>query len=158
VALMRRQVDLARALVSKVLELEPDFGLGLGQKAQILCLEGDYERAIEAWQRACPFLAPGGLWGPGLMGYVFGRWGRREEACRIRADLEILRERSYAQATALAAVHAGLGENAEALEWLEQAFEEHCGGLVLARYDPTWDSLREEPRFQALLRKMYMAG
>jgi len=65
-----------------------------------------------------------------------------------------MREHSYAQATALAAVHTGPGEKDRALEWLERAFEEHCGGLVWVRHDPIWDGLREEPRFQALLSKM----
>ena len=74
------------------------------------------------------------------------------------ADLETLRERSYAQAIALAAVHTGLGEKERALEWLERAFEEHCGGLSWMHYDPVWDGLREEPRFQALLSKMHLAG
>ncbi len=108
--------------------------------------------------RYIQLLAPGGLWGPGLLGHNYGCWGRREEARKVLADLEILRGRSYAQATALAAIYAGLGERSEALEWLERAFEEHCGGLVWARYDPPWNNLREEPGFQALLRKMYMAG
>jgi hypothetical protein len=76
----------------------------------------------------------------------------------VLVDLEKLRERSYAQATALAAVHAGLGEKDRALEWLERAFEEHCPQLAWLRYDLVWDALREEPRFQALLSKMNLAN
>jgi hypothetical protein len=89
-----------------------------------------------------------------MLGYYYGRWGRQADARRVLADLEALRERSYAQATALAVVHTGLGEKDRAIEWLERAFEEHCGGLAWARFDPFWDGLREESRFQALLRKM----
>jgi hypothetical protein len=55
-------------------------------------------------------------------------------------------------------VHAGLGEKERALEWLERAFEEHCGGLSWMHYDPVWDSLREEPRFRALLSRINLAG
>ena len=99
-------------------------------------------------------MAPGGGYGPGLLGYCYARWGRQEEARKVLADLETLRERSYAQAIALAGVHAGLDEKDQALDWLERAFEEHCGGLAWVGYDLVWDSLREEPRFQALLRKM----
>ena len=109
-------------------------------------------------QHACHFLAPGGLYGPGLLGYCYARSGRLQEARTLLADLETLRERSYAQAIALAAVHTGLGEKERALEWLERAFEEHCGGLSWMHYDPVWDGLREEPRFQALLSKMHLAG
>jgi hypothetical protein len=61
-------------------------------------------------------------------------------------------------AGALAAVHAGLGEKGRALDWLERAFEEHCGGLSWMHYDLVWNNLREEPRFQALLTQMHLAG
>lgn len=154
VALWRRRYDLAQAVARKVVELEPDFGLGLCCMAEVLCQQGGYEEAVEIMRRACHFLAPGGLYGPGLLGYCYGRWGREEEARRVLADLETLRERSYAQATALAAVYAGLGENGRAIEWLERAFDEHCGMLTWVRHDPVWDGLREEPRFQDLVRRM----
>jgi serine/threonine protein kinase/tetratricopeptide (TPR) repeat protein len=158
VMLWRRQYDLALAMARKLVELEPDFGAGLCWMAEVLCEEGCYEEAVATIKRACPTQAPGGFWGPGLLGYCYARWGRQEEARRVLADLETLRERSYAQAIALAAVHAGLGQKDRALDWLDQAFEEHCGGLAWARYDPVWDNLREEPRFQALLRKINLAG
>ena len=157
-SLWRRQYDLAQAVTLKVMELEPDFGLGLCGMALILCQRGEYEKAVAAMLHACRLQAPGGFWGPGLLGYCYARWGRQEEARKVLSDLETLRERSYAQATALASVHAGLGEKDRALEWLEQAFEEQCGGLAWVRFDPVWTGLREEPRFRALLGKMNLAG
>lgn len=157
-ALWRRQYDLAQAVTRKVMELEPDFGLGLCGMGLVLCQQGEYKEAVAVMQHACRIQAPGGFWGPGLLGYCYARWGRQEEARRVLADLETLCEGSYAQAIALAAVHAGLGEKDRALDWLERAFEEHCGGLAWVRNDPVWDGLREEPRFQALLGKMNLAG
>ena len=154
VALWRRQYDLAQAVARKVVELEPEFGLGLCLMVHVLCQEGDYEEAVATMQRACQFLSPAGFWGPGLLGYCYARWGRQEEARSVVADLERLRANSYAQAIALAAVHAGLGDKDRAFEWLERALEEHCGQLAWVRYDPVWDSLREDPRFRTLLAKM----
>jgi tetratricopeptide (TPR) repeat protein len=158
IALWRHQFDLAQVIGRKILELEPDFAVGLCWMAQVLCQVGACEEAVATMERACHLLAPGGFWGPGVLGYCNGRCGRQEEARRILADLETLRERSYAQATALAAVHTGLGEKDRALEWLERAFEEHCGFLAWLRCDSVWDSLREEPRFRALLRRMNLVG
>jgi TolB-like protein/tetratricopeptide (TPR) repeat protein len=158
VAVFRRQYDLAQAVARKVVELEPDFGLGLCFLAEVLCQEGACEEAVTTMLHACCILASGGFWGPGLLGYCYARWGRQDEARRVLADLESLRERSYAQAIALAAVHTGLGEKGHALDWLERAYEEHCGGLSWIRYDPVWDSLRAELRFQTLLGKMNLAG
>jgi tetratricopeptide (TPR) repeat protein len=158
VALFRRQYDLAQAVARKVVELEPDFGLGLCFLAEVLCQEGGYEEAVATMQHACRILASGGFWGPGLLGYCYARWDRQAEARGVLADLETRRERSYAQATALAAVHAGLRETDRAIEWLERAFEEHCGGLTWMHCDPVWDALRDEPRFRTLLTKLNLAG
>jgi hypothetical protein len=50
-------------------------------------------------------------------------------------------------------IGTGLGEKEQALHWLERAYEEGAGHMGL-KVDPTWDSLRSEPRFQDLLRRM----
>ncbi len=42
----------------------------------------------------------------------------------------------------------------EALEWLEKAYEEHDSNMPYISVDPLFDFLREEPRFQNLLKKM----
>ena len=54
----------------------------------------------------------------------------------------------------VALVHAGLGETERALAWLESAYEEKSHWLVWLNLDPRWDRLRDEPRFQALVKKI----
>lgn len=103
-------------------------------------------------------LPPGSFYGPGQLGYCYARSGRGEEARRTLADLEGLRAKSYAQPTALAVVCAGLGEKERALDWLDRAYEERCGYLSFVRYDPVWDSLRDEPRYHTLVRKMNLSS
>ncbi len=152
--LWRRQYDLWQAIARKTLELEPDFALAFCGFAEVMCYEGRYEEAVAAAEQANRSLPPGGFWGTGLLGYCYARWDKTEEAHEVLANLETLRERSYAQATALAAVYVGLGERDLALEWLERAYEEHCGQLSWIRFDLTWDSLRDDPRFQNLLHRM----
>ena len=59
----------------------------------------------------------------------------------------------YVSANEIALVHAGLGEKDLALEWLEKAYED----LSIDPYvkvDPIYDSLRQDHRFVALLKKM----
>lgn len=51
-------------------------------------------------------------------------------------------------------VYAALGENPEALRWLEMASDVRDGNLVLLKVLPGWDALRSEPRFESLLRRM----
>jgi len=47
-----------------------------------------------------------------------------------------------------------LGKKAEAMEYLEQAYEKRQFRLICAVTDPRYDPLRNEPRFQALLDKL----
>jgi serine/threonine-protein kinase len=46
------------------------------------------------------------------------------------------------------------GDRARALDWLERSYAEGVANLPYIGIDPVNDPLRNEPRFQALLRKM----
>ena len=54
----------------------------------------------------------------------------------------------------VALVYAGLGENDQAFAWLNKGYAERTHWLVWLKLDPRWDSLRSDPRFQDLLRRM----
>ncbi len=49
---------------------------------------------------------------------------------------------------------AALGEKDEAFATLNRAYENHEFGLLLIKTDPRLDPLRDDPRFQELLRKV----
>ena len=54
-------------------------------------------------------------------------------------------------------IYAGLGDKDQALKWLQEAYEERAGWLVYLNVDPRYDSLRSDPRFTDLLRRMKFA-
>ena len=54
----------------------------------------------------------------------------------------------------LAIIYAGLGQKNDALAWLQKAYEERSGGLLLLKVDAIFDSLKSEPRFQNLLARI----
>ena len=80
--------------------------------------------------------------------------GEKQEARRLLAELLALGERSYVLPYLPAVVYAGLGEQEEALSWLERAFEDRDPYLVWIRTDPRLDSLRDAPRFRSLLGRI----
>jgi hypothetical protein len=51
-------------------------------------------------------------------------------------------------------IHAGLGDKAEALAWLEKAYDDRSFFLVSLNVDPRFDHLRAEPRFRALVQRI----
>ena len=54
----------------------------------------------------------------------------------------------------VAMIHAGLGETDRALEALDEAYEERSPQVVIVKMHPFFDSLRDDPRFQDLMRRM----
>ncbi|MCA1557940.1 MAG: tetratricopeptide repeat protein, partial [Acidobacteria bacterium] len=88
------------------------------------------------------------------LGHAYAVAGRTSEAQKALADLdEIARER-YVLPYFRAAVYTGLGDRDQAFAWLERAYEERHPGLVLINIDPRFDTLRSDPRFADIMRRL----
>ncbi len=61
------------------------------------------------------------------------------------------------KALEMAVIYAGLAEKDQAFEWLEKGYEERDDLIAELRFDPRWESLHSDPRFQNLLRRMNLA-
>ena len=68
-------------------------------------------------------------------------------------DLQRAAEDGYVGPSEFAKVYAELGDADTAIEWLERAYEAHDGVEMLEAW-PGYDSLRGEPRFEALVSRM----
>jgi Flp pilus assembly protein TadD len=89
-----------------------------------------------------------------FLGYALAKLGRRAEArTELEGLLKLSRER-YISPYNIAMVYNGLGEREETLEWLERGFEQREPRMVFLRGEPKWDNLRDDPRFQDLLRRI----
>jgi tetratricopeptide (TPR) repeat protein len=86
----------------------------------------------------------------GALGYAYARVGRRDDALEVLARLEDASASAYLWPLAPAFIHAGLGNDAEALQWLERSFEDRLNQMVWVRGWPEFQALREHPRFRAL--------
>ncbi|MBA2333975.1 MAG: hypothetical protein H0V90_03450 [Blastocatellia bacterium] len=62
--------------------------------------------------------------------------------------------RNEAAGQDVAAVYAGLGEKDKAFEWLEKDFQTRSGNLATIRWQIPYESLRDDPRFKDLLKRM----
>ena len=89
------------------------------------------------------------------LGHLQAVSGQRTEAQTVLAELHETARRKYVSPYDIAALYAGLGETEQALTWLEKAYEERSGWLGLwLKVDPKFDSLRDDPRFRDLLRRV----
>jgi len=68
--------------------------------------------------------------------------------------LNELAKKQYVSSYFLAGIHVGIGENDQALAYLERAYEEKSHWLIYLHIDPGMDTLRGEPRFKEVLGRI----
>jgi len=132
----------------KSLELSPDFPIAYHVLGLAYASKGMYEEAISAHQRSTESIPP---WRSSL-GVTYALAGRMEEAREILAEIEQGNE--PASPLFLAEFYAVLGEKDEAFRSLNESCDVPEAFAPSARIDPLLDPLRDDPRFQDLLRRM----
>ena len=147
-----RRFDLARDLSQKTLELGP-FLYAYYALAIAHTFLGNPEEARQACDGGLTVSANDPLI-QSIYGWTHGMAGRRQEAESILDQLLQRRGEGYLSAWAIAQCCAGLGDADRALHWLDTAYEERDGLMPFLAHWPSFDPLRADPRFQALLRRM----
>jgi eukaryotic-like serine/threonine-protein kinase len=140
--------------LNKTLEVDPNIFtihevLGFAYEAM-----GKYENAVKCYFRAIEL--SGGFKDPeaDLAGcYAF--MGKREEARKLLNNIVEYSKRNYVSSVQIALVFASLGEKDQAFAWLEKAYRERDPYLIeCLKNHHRFDSLRSDPRFTELLRKI----
>jgi serine/threonine-protein kinase len=87
-------------------------------------------------------------------GVVYAAEGKRAEALQVIKELEEMSGSGLDQAHWIAKIYATLNEKEQALTWLERGL---AMGAIGAFYkdDPVWDPIHSDPRFEALVEKMF---
>ncbi len=135
----------------KLIELDPNFAPAYDTLGLAYLKLGRDAEAVAASEKAVQ-LNRFGL-DLGDLGYVYARTGKRTEALAIVKELEEKYARKESNGMYVAAVYAGLGEKDKAFEWLEKGLlnKEDVGDF---RGQIPFESLRDDPRFKDLLKRM----
>jgi tetratricopeptide (TPR) repeat protein len=114
---------------------------------------GRYDEAIAQFESALRPDDPRSVM-RGVLGHIYGRAGRAAQAEDVLRDLERRYRQGQASSYDLSLPLIGLGRAGEGLDWLERACESRSGLLVYLKVEPMFDSLRDEPRFAALMQRL----
>lgn len=144
--LFARRDDEAIAVLQEVMKTDPSRRNAQVQLQQVFARKGRYEEAFAMMQR----LAAGDRTLAEALSRAYAEGGFRR-AARVRADRAA---QQLPDACGVAGFYARAEERALTMDWLEKAYEQRCTAMVHLRVDPLWDTVRDEPRFQALLRRM----
>jgi tetratricopeptide (TPR) repeat protein len=147
------QYDDAIAQARKTLEMDPNSAISHVLLGLSLLKKGDTVSAIAEFQRA---KEPNpGAWYQGYLGYAYGFSGDRTKAEQALRELEQMVKQQYVSPTAFATIYLGLGETQQCLDWLEKSYEQQDSACWYLKIDQIYDSVRNEPRFQALLTRVF---
>jgi len=148
-----RRYDEAIEQLRRTVELDPNYPVTYWILGLLLRKMSHYELAIGEGEKAVK-LASGSPLMRAALAHTFGTAGRTKEALQILDDLTNLAKQKYVAPYFFAGIHIGLGDNDRAIEYLERSYEEHSHWLIYLHMDPSMDGLRDNPRFQDLLRRV----
>jgi TolB-like protein/tetratricopeptide (TPR) repeat protein len=179
---MRRQAE-AESAIDRAISLDPLNPVARMMQAYILFYARRYSQSLEAARRGLA-IAPENIRAKGFAGWSLLMLGRSDEARRELQKMPaddyrrlvgegILAARSGRKADALAAIraierrygdaanfqeaeiYAQLGMRDESLAALDTAWTKRDAGLSLVKVDPFLDPLRNDPRYSAIVQRVF---
>lgn len=152
-----RQFDKAIELNKKVIADNPRFGAEHVGLAFSYWGERKYPEAIQEFRTAAQLMGDKNAaeFAAALdAGFHSGGW---PGALRKSIEVSLTQRKAksgYVSSYQMAQLYADLGDKDHAFEWLNTAYQEHDYLLIALRTDYTMDSLRSDPRYAELVRKI----
>lgn len=150
--LAARRFDDAIVELKSGVVLDPNFAdtyyyLGIAYMGK-----GSYQEAVAAWNKYLEL--DNDPVSRAFLALASAKAGNREQAVK---ELERLKQESstnYVSGIAFSLVYLALGNKDEALAWMEKDVDERSSWAGYYTVYPTFDELRSEPRFKAMLKRM----
>ena len=114
---------------------------------------GKFDEATKQYQKAMS-LAHNDLTMLGEIGRSYARAGKKDTAMKILKELQEYFKQGNSVAFAIANVYLGLGNKEKTFIWLEKSYQDEIGMVLDLKNNPFWDSIRTDPRFIALMKKI----
>jgi TolB-like protein/DNA-binding winged helix-turn-helix (wHTH) protein/tetratricopeptide (TPR) repeat protein len=143
--------DEATRQLQKTLDMDSNFAMAHYQMGQVLAQERRFDDSIAEFQRAIELSGHSAAFDANLA-YTYAVSQRTVQARQLARELEQLQPESGAIDANIALIYVGLGDNDQAMYWLEKAYESRFEAVMLVR--PQFDRLRRDPRFGNLLGRI----
>jgi tetratricopeptide (TPR) repeat protein len=147
-----RQYDSALQQCRLVLELDPNFTRARDLMISSLAQLGRYDEAIDLVNH--PPESDENPWSWARKADIYGRSGQTEEARRALAKVEQFSGSDPGRLLVLLVAYLGTDQKDRTIELLQKAYAEHSHVVTVIKVDPMYDPIRNDPRFQDLLRRV----
>lgn len=147
-----RRYDEAIREARRTLDMDRRFSQAHRTIARALLETGLHDQAIAEFQQA---IESGGIQLlRAELGHAYAVAGRRDDALRIRRELDELSKRRHVSPFDMAVLSIGLGERDQAFDWLEKSFAQRERWMLQLKVAPALDPLRSDPRFADLVSRV----
>jgi tetratricopeptide (TPR) repeat protein len=140
--------------LQRTIEMDPDFPMLHLYLAYIYIQKNMHKEALVELQKEKSlqkgFVEP-------HFGIVYNLMGQRDKSQKILDELVARSKKEYISPYGLALLHFALGENDIGFSCLEKAYETRDGWMSQIKIDFLMDSVRSDPRFKEILRKINLA-
>ena len=148
-----RQYDRALQQFHDVRELDPTFPR-ISLVAYVYVEKRMFAEALAATEATLSGPWFSGTWSWAQLAYVYGRSGQQEKARLALAKLTDISRLHPVDPSAFVVAYLGIADKTKTLDWLEKAYAQHSNTMTTLRVDPIFDPLRDDPRFEDLLRRV----
>jgi eukaryotic-like serine/threonine-protein kinase len=149
-----RQYDNAIELYLKAVEKSPDNPQTHSLLGETYVAKGMYKEGIAELQKAVALDNAPERWDRSpVLAYAYAVSGQRDEALKILAEQKRLAKQRYIGSYNFAVIYTGLDDKDRAFEYLNKSYDEGRP-LIQVPSRPLFDSLRSDPRYTELLRRI----
>ncbi|HEY8227785.1 MAG TPA: protein kinase [Pyrinomonadaceae bacterium] len=153
VFLNARQYDRSIEQLRKTLEMDSNFLLAHHRLGLVYEQQRKYDEAIAEFKQVIN-LSAGKPLGIAALARAYALSGKRAEAQKGLVELQELSRQRYVSSVSIAQIYAALDDKDQAFAWLDKAEKENDANLARFKVDPRFDSLRSDPRFADLVRRL----
>ena len=147
-----RRYDDAIALLRNTLKTSPNDLVALSTLRSAFHMKHMYDEALDVWKAS--YAARGDQEAQDALARGFKDDGYRGALQRVAEMLVARSRKTYVSPWQIGTLYTRAGKNDEALDWLEKAYQAHDQNMPYLSVDPIFDTMRDDTRFQALLRRM----
>ncbi len=139
--------------LQKAIDLEPNYWVSHVLLGRCYEQTGKLQEAVAQFERAreiensIPEVVA-------AVGHGYAVSGRKADALKIIGELQERSRKDFVPSYTIATIYTGLGMKKEALQYLEKSYDEGSFYMIHLKVEPMLDSLRSEPRFAEIVRRV----
>jgi eukaryotic-like serine/threonine-protein kinase len=141
----------------KVLEMSPQYYLAHAMMGNVYTLAGEFDAALACYARAREADA-NSKFVDSLEAMTLALAGRRTEAAALLDQITRRAANDYISPVSIAYICTALGDKDRAFENLDRAIYDRDPNILGLKSNPIFESLRNDERYHAILRKMQLAA